>query len=69
MRRLFWCAVLLLLVVPPLGPYVLTTLPLLLILVPFFALTVWAVLPPETFWSLVRRALGAWRRDSRRLPP
>jgi hypothetical protein len=69
MRRLLWCAVLFLLVLPPSGPYVLATLPLLLILVPFFALTVWAVLPPETFRNLVRRALGAWRRDTRKLLP
>jgi len=69
MRRWMIWGLAFLAILPPHGPYILATIPFLLIVVPFALATLWAVLPPETFRRLVRSALHAWRRDSRRLLP
>ena len=69
MRRLIWLGIAFVAILPPHGYYILTTLPLLLILGPFALLTVWAVLPAPVFWSLVHRAMRAWRRDSYKWRP
>ncbi len=56
-RRLLWCGLLFVAILPPHGPYVLATVPLLLILIPFTVLSIWACMTPEAFSRLAKRAL------------
>lgn len=67
MRRWMIWGLAFLAILPPHGPYILATIPLLLIVVPFIIATVWAVLTPEAWRRLTGRL--SWRRGSRRLLP